>query len=384
MSSVSSDAETDQTPIFDSFREFSARRDIERIGFVFMNHGSNDELLLPEWEHICIDTLPFFLDDWTKPTLMVLDSCCSSNVATAVLHEFRGSPPIGFLTTGSGATATSAIVLSEDADLVNHPGGEPISDFPSFGIFSSMFMREFLDKIAYTNINPTLKDLPRALQGSEPLRDGFVACFDSQVESVGDFHLRDFFPRPFRSSDKVCGLKIPFCQVLPSRPSNGFIDDIGQMWGKSGDEANFGSVYVNVRRLSGRFVVTKRGYLDDGNALGQRVHHIMTMNRRSRRDRPDHYDVSDIVDHVLASLRSEHGTLPYEREARYVSGSKHEDLIHFIWRRNGRLSRVEMSEVEEMRCYLQDISSEKVHRAIIAARKWLAMSKAASESSDSS
>jgi hypothetical protein len=323
-------------------------------------------------------------DHWTKPTLIVLDSCCSSNVANTVLRRFRGSPPIGFLTTGRGATATSAIVLSADVDLVNHPGGEPISDFPSFGIFSSMFMRGFLDKIAYTNINPTLKDLPRSLQGSGPLRDGVLARFDSQVESVGDLHLRDFFPRPFRPSDKVCGLKIPFCQVLPPRPSNGFIDDIGQMWGKSGDEANFGSVYVNVRRLSGCIVVTKRGYLDDGNALERRIHHIMTINRRSRRDRPDHYDIRDIVDHVLISLRAEHGELRYQRGVMHTCGSKHDDLTDFIGDRNGMLSRTEIVEVEEMRCYLQDISSEKVHRAIIAARKWLAMSKAASESSDSS
>jgi hypothetical protein len=94
---------------------------------------------------------------------MILDCWGSSSVAAEAIESLdypemgdrkRKSRPgdkVGFFTSGFGVSWTTAIVLSENADLANESSVKVDGCFQSFGIFSSLFMRHFLDIVAYTD-----------------------------------------------------------------------------------------------------------------------------------------------------------------------------------------------------------------------------------------
>jgi hypothetical protein len=220
--------------ISDALVRFSDRPDIRRLVFIFTNHGEADKLCFPRVANQAqflsdIDLADLF-KQLHKPILVVLDACHSSTFAARVIARLSPDKEVGFLTTGPEKTISTVIVLSDDDNVVNRPGGDRAGCMPWFSIFSSSFMRDFLPHVAYTDSNPDLVSFASELNNTPQGSKGFRAEFACRHPDFLIYKLRDFFPCSFSPTDTVRGMNRLFRDVLPLRPSGeALIDDLINM-----------------------------------------------------------------------------------------------------------------------------------------------------------
>jgi hypothetical protein len=112
--------------VFRQLRYFLINPDVTAVVWIFLNHGDAEGLVFPGGGHITIDDLirigtqftprpPSFP---TKPLLIILDCCNSGYVAWQALAEMGVDDRTAFLTSAPKFGYTSAVVLSDDDDLV--------------------------------------------------------------------------------------------------------------------------------------------------------------------------------------------------------------------------------------------------------------------------
>jgi hypothetical protein len=177
-------------------RKLFKRVDINTIFWFFLNHGSDDSLVLdqsklsvPDFKWIFRAGAPGIA---TKDLFIVLDSCWSGEfVRRAVIQEL-GPAHMWVLTSSPGPCATSAIIVSDDRSLLNCLDPDDPNSV-CYSVQAPMMTRELLHLIFYTDENPSLSELPGLLNRLVRQGNGFEAEFHEKNPSDLTPRLREFF-----------------------------------------------------------------------------------------------------------------------------------------------------------------------------------------------
>jgi hypothetical protein len=317
---------------------------------------------------------------------MILDCWNSSSVAAEAIESLdypemgirrRTSRPgdkVGFFTSGFGVSWTTAIVLSENADLVNESRVKVDGCFESFGIFSSLFMRHFLDIVAYTDKNPRLADFAQELGICPGVRCGLKAEFQSVDSSFGDRRLRDFFPIGVNSCDLVVGGQVRFCDILPNRPFYGLLDEIVGDFCEGGENESISMKRIWVRRSNGEIIAGSGGLLSEDDETERRIGLLFRQPRRTMSgELPTHHSIGAISRYMMKTLE-ERGYVPKITVDKICENETMEKLYDFVRVTNQSFRRFDVDIADAMIRHLEGIPYKEVTDLILEGRDFVAQS----------
>jgi hypothetical protein len=274
------------------------RTDIAFVTWIFMNHGTDETLEFPGDQRIRVREIREVCSDVTisMPLIVILDACCSTNLARKVLFgpKKKGSRgkkkktilqgrDVAFLTSAMNLAYTSCIVLCEDPSFA-----DATEDGIQYAIYGSMFVRKFLHMICYGNslkeANPCLKDLPGLLNVVDPaISNGFCAELITSCENMKNLPIRVLFGGRIDGASEIpSNANHPFDEIVPFGP---FLDDIPPSTRPTDDKINFDFYYVKLQRTASlEVVIDEEGELakDDATQLAIR-NHIQTTRSQTNR-----------------------------------------------------------------------------------------------------
>jgi hypothetical protein len=256
--------------------------------------GSPEEILTPE----TFSGLAYLAWHVGKHILFVIDASHSTTVAENAWEKVRDAIPgldagdpgkfVGFLTSGRDTCFTSAIVVSQNQELVYMiPGHHPPHESPIVNgcrIHNSMFTRQLNWVTAYgleADSDVTLEALPDYLNGPEEYCYGFQAEFVGRGREFGSLPMRYFFPWSQGSGNvSVRGRPgVEMTDLVPSERMGDLYDDACNFW--NGSPEDLQGYFVEIApRAGGGVRITGKGKLEDVLGFGHPVANLC--NGRSR------------------------------------------------------------------------------------------------------
>jgi hypothetical protein len=233
-------------------KTFSGDPSVSCIVFIYLDHGSETQL------GISITDVTSICDVVTKPFLIILDCCQSTLFAASVLKKWAefgyAEGDFGFLTSSEGSSLTSAIILSDDPQLV-YRCPDPQSPV-SYRIRHSMFSRALQHSLAYKLAQDdatTLSQWPALLNDpAVEMKHGFEAAFKFSAPTMATRTVRSFLPcGPFCAADRLLSdPAICFGSVIAKADLGTLFDEIGRFCSKRGHQFGYAWRYVKVARKS--------------------------------------------------------------------------------------------------------------------------------------
>jgi hypothetical protein len=289
---------------------FGDNSSIDRIVWIFLNHGNPHGLCFPH-EEMGIGNIFGLYNCVRKPMLVVLDACCSSHLVDEMYNSRKSLHGWGYLTTGPNACYTSAIVISDQTMLLHRYNSKTEGPL-EYSIYNSMFTRCLMHLIAYSDVDPTLADLPTLLDSRNDGRNGFIPKFDTDDHRMAERHLRNFFPGPINPDDLMIGRDIPFRQIVPAEPIGLLFDDLCRFWDGTPDKSRFAFHFVKISTVGERVTIEKDGVLPKGKtALGKIRQSIVSFRGKKEAPLPVHVPVDLIVDAVEEKLNDDKSPAAY-------------------------------------------------------------------------
>jgi hypothetical protein len=188
----------------DFFRDQNADPAVEKLVWVYLNHGKAEGIYFPVKGGIrCFSPseLAGVLQPFArKPTLIILDACYSGRFASRTLGALPAtySAPLAFLTASDAGCDSSALVLSPVfTDRLPsrrvRQSGSPDEAEVNYRVGHPMFTRGWLREFTYGDPSLRLADVPRML--NEPPR-GFAARYRTKSPQMENACVGHFFPPP--------------------------------------------------------------------------------------------------------------------------------------------------------------------------------------------
>jgi hypothetical protein len=288
--------------------------DVDRIVWIFLNHGNERSLVFVQEKLIqnlfkCWCKQQFFNGQFQKEFLIVLDSCCSSAFVRKSLQTIKPNIKTWILTAGEGLVYTTMPVFGVPETLVH--------SFEQFhySIFSSMFMRKLLRLITYEPDNCPLVELPRLLNGSCPTwKNGFKAEFHTtgnpDIKYLNDFF--GFFENVERSVI-LKGREISINLIIPNISEEQF-DDIAVNYDHIPSIHELDNRYVRVGFEDGRVIPIEYQFLDPSNELEKAIIGQFTHVRgNTMRVKREHVPILKLVVTVITNLGEIKDATAYQR-----------------------------------------------------------------------
>jgi hypothetical protein len=270
---------------------------IAGVVWFFMDHGAKHAFFVSGAAVDCA-IMEAVYRRWPqeKPLIVIADACYSTEFAQIVVGNVKTQFPelrTAWITSGKWKCLTSAIVLSDDAGLVNHDARTGLA----YRISSGMLTRRFLREAAYAEADLSLNDLVAAL-GSGGY-DGFDVDLCVAPDGVDPPSLRTLFGPPINPNAAVRmgdGSERLFKDIL--RP--GILDDDMRDFLREFPVAGFprGAFIKVARNEAGNVVVVDRGILADDDPVMRQI----TADADGTLPPPVHVLIDLIVDAAIGEI----------------------------------------------------------------------------------
>jgi hypothetical protein len=289
------------------------RDEFTELVWVFLDHGQKDHLNFDQ------DRMP--VDGFNKAlrhkegrrrknVLVIIDACYSSIFARDALRKRDAPERTSILSSSATICFTSGILISDNDELMNVYSG---TDGPlKYAVQSSMFTRELLDIICYTDFNPKLSELSSVLNWRAGSGNGFKAEYHEK-NARNNLRLRDFFPGPVlpEGQVRVGNQYYEFQEVIPKKSaniagdgSNGFFDDFRRCTQNVSDWQNHYLFVQIALNSNGEVIPIRYGKLDPNNSQQKAI----IENIQYRRGLPEseqallHVDIQSLIEKTLEEV----------------------------------------------------------------------------------
>jgi hypothetical protein len=339
--------------LFAEMVKFLIRPDVDAIVWIFLNHAEDIALSFPNDKQMEDDEVAE-LGRHSKPIVVVMDCCSSTDLAEQVLLHLAPEHPIAFLTAARTQSLTSAVVLSKDDTLVEHS----IDDLHYF-VSSSLFTRSLFQLIFYSDVEGMISEIPGWMNiGRRNRYRGFHARLQTKCPEMENLDFRLLFGGPVAENTPVSGSPSTFSELIPRRPVAGFLDDLTQLCGRKG---NLQYRYIQVEwDREGTVVRCGSGILDESDP-----HQSAIRNQpRSKpvTELPVHILVGGITDFIIEDLKKR-GYRPTDFPPELLIST----LRHFM-RNLNQITARETVDLVDLAGYVVDQDIEWVFELIENAR----------------
>jgi hypothetical protein len=181
---------------------FFQNKNLDAITFIFLNHGTEESLLVCDTPldiggfRAMVDILAINSDGRPRNILAILDCCHSRRFAEKVLSG-PVSDGLWILSAGERPAMSTLIVTSANESLVNKcSDGSGVC----YSVFGSMFSREVMQGLAYSEENVELRGVPACLHRRipDPVKRGFTcACHTTSGQNLTMRHFFAACPKNF-------------------------------------------------------------------------------------------------------------------------------------------------------------------------------------------